>query len=104
MLKRNIALVMVFVALLATWAMLGTAFAQKAPPKNADKLALGEDEVKQLLSLMDTDKNGKISREEYMKFMAAEFDRLDTDKSGELDVKELTKTQLRVVPPAHHTR
>ena len=30
-----------------------------------------------------------------MTFMEAEVDRLDTDKSGELDVKELTQSQLR---------
>jgi Ca2+-binding EF-hand superfamily protein len=46
---------------------------------------------------MDADKNGKISRAEFMAFMAAEFDRLDVDKSGELDVKELEKSQLMVV-------
>jgi Ca2+-binding EF-hand superfamily protein len=49
---------------------------------------------------MDTDKNGKISKQEYMEFMAAEFDRLDKDKSGELDVKELTLSKLRVSRPA----
>jgi Ca2+-binding EF-hand superfamily protein len=40
---------------------------------------------------MDTDKNGKISKAEFIKFMEAEFDRLDKDKSGELDAKELTR-------------
>jgi hypothetical protein len=75
----------------------GIAIGQKTtPPKPPDKLAIGEDEVKQLLLLMDTDKNGKISKQEYMNFMAAEFDRLDKDKSGELDPKELTQSQLRV--------
>jgi Ca2+-binding EF-hand superfamily protein len=73
------------------------AFAQRASvPKAQDKIALGESEVKQLLLLMDTDKNGKISRKEFMDFMAAEFDRLDVDKSGELDVNELTKSRVRV--------
>jgi Ca2+-binding EF-hand superfamily protein len=73
-----------------------TAAPQKASPKPQDKLALGLDEVKQLLLLMDTDKNGKISKQEYMAFMAAEFDRLDVDENGELDAKELTKSSLRV--------
>jgi Ca2+-binding EF-hand superfamily protein len=45
--------------------------------------------------MMDTDKNGKISKKEFMDFMSAEFDRLDEDKSGELDVKELAQSQLR---------
>jgi hypothetical protein len=31
-----------------------------------------------------------------MNFVAAEFDRLDTDKSGELDIKDLAQSQLRV--------
>jgi Ca2+-binding EF-hand superfamily protein len=69
---------------------------QKASnPRQADTVALGEDEVKQLLLLMDTDKNGKVSKQEFMKFMEAEFDRLDKDKSGELDPKELSQSRLR---------
>ena len=64
-------------------------------PKAQDKKALGVGEVKELLLLMDTDKNGKISRQEYMQFMQAEFNRLDVDKSGELDPKELTESELR---------
>jgi hypothetical protein len=63
------------------------------------EVAAGEVDVKQLLLLMDTDKNGKISRKEFLDFMAAEFDRLDTDKSGELDIKELEKSQLTTT---HH--
>jgi hypothetical protein len=75
-------------ALVATWAILGTAVAQKAAvPKPQDKLALGEPEIKQLLLLIDTDKSGKISKEEWMKFMEAEFDRLDKDKKGQLDTR-----------------
>jgi len=53
-----------------------------------------------LLLLMDTDKSGEISRQEYMSFMSAEFDRLDKDKSGELDVRELAQSQFRASRPA----
>jgi Ca2+-binding EF-hand superfamily protein len=67
---------------------------QPTPPKTPGKAALADENAKEILLLMDTDKNGKISRDEWMKFMAAEFDRLDTDKSGELDPKELTKARL----------
>jgi len=96
--RTNIALVIVVLAVLvATWATLGTAVAQRASvPKPQDKLALGEPEVKQLLLLMDTDKNGKITKQEWMKFMEAEFDRLDKDKSGDLDANDLRQSQLRV--------
>lgn len=61
-----------------------------------DKLAIATANAKQLLLLMDTDKNGKISKQEWMNFMSAEFDRLDTDKSGELDPKELLDSQVSV--------
>jgi len=96
--RTNIALVILVLAVLvATWATLGTAVAQRASvPKPQDKLALGEPEVKQLLLLMDTDKNGKITKQEWMKFMEAEFDRLDKDKSGDLDANDLRQSQLRV--------
>src|SRR5580692_427394 len=81
--------------LLAAGAGIGTAVAREQPSHPQDKVALGEDEVKQLLMLLDTDKNGKVSKQEFMKFMQAEFDRLDKDKSGELDVKELTQSQVQ---------
>jgi hypothetical protein len=95
--RTNIALIILVIAvLIATWALPRTAVAQRqSVPKPQDKLALGEDEVKQLLLLMDTDKNGRVSRQEFIKFMEAEFDRLDKDKSGDLDVKELAQSQLR---------
>jgi EF hand len=88
--------VVVMVVLIAAGVLLGTAGAKKTNPKPEDKLALGEKEVKELLLLMDTDQNGKISKQEYMRFMEAEFERLDKDKSGELDVKELTQSRLQV--------
>ncbi len=86
------------VMLIAIWGALATAPAQTkaAAPQPQDKLALAEGEVKQLLLLMDTDKNGKISKQEWMNFMEAEFERLDKDKSGELDVKELAQSKFRV--------
>jgi hypothetical protein len=96
--RTSVIRIIVFVAMLAvSGAMLPTGVAPKAStPKPRDKLALGEDEVKQLLLLIDTEKKGKISKQEWMKFMEAEFDRLDKSKNGELDVKELTQSRLRV--------
>ena len=93
-------IVRVIVVLVATWVVPWVAVAQKAAvPKPQDKLALGENEVKQLLLLLDTDENGKISKQEWMKFMEAEFDRLDKDKKGLLDAKELAQSKLRVSHP-----
>jgi EF hand len=89
------------IALLAMLALasatLRRGVAQKAAvPKPQDKLVIGEEEVRQLLLLIDTDKSGKISKQEWMRFMEAEFDRLDKSKSGKLDVNELTQSRLRV--------
>ena len=82
-------------ALLVAGATLGTASAQKASvPKPQNNLALGEEQVKQLILLMKTDGQGKISKQEYMKFMEAEFERLDKEKKGELDVKQVAHRDL----------
>lgn len=63
-----------------------------APNSNSQELA--EAYTKKLLFLMDTDKNGKVSKREFMNFMSREFDRLDTNHDGELDVNELGKWQV----------
>ena len=66
-----------------------------------DKIDAGVSPTKHLLLLMDTDKNGKVSKDEFMKFMDAEFERLDLNHDGELDVKELTQLRVR---PIYNTR
>jgi len=86
-------------ALTAVLAMQSAAPAQKdSAPKPVDNLALGADDVKQLLLLIGADKNGKITKHEWMSFMEAEFDRLDAKRTGELDAKELAESKLRVSP------
>jgi Ca2+-binding EF-hand superfamily protein len=88
-------IVVVIAVLVATVTLMGTAAAQKASvPKPQNKLAIGEDHVRQLLPLMDTDKNGMVTKQDFMKFMEAEFTRLDKSKKGELNVKELTQSTL----------
>jgi EF hand len=93
--------ILLFVPAVAVLFVLGavktSSFAQKdSVPKPRNTLALGEDEVKQLLLLIDTNKSGKITKQQWMKFMDAEFDRLDTNKTGELDARELAQSRLRV--------
>ena len=50
----------------------------------------------ELLRLMDVDENGKVSKAEYMRFMEAEFNRLDINHDGELDVKELGASRYHI--------
>jgi hypothetical protein len=80
---------------IALFAAMVTALAgqKTATPRAQDKVAAGEADTKRLLLLMDQDKDGKVSKEDFMKFMEAEFDRLDKKKEGNLDVKELTQPQ-----------
>ncbi len=69
-----------------------------SPPSHlskASKIAAAEDYTKKLLLLMDTDKSGRVSKEEFMSFMAKVFDQLDTNHDGQLDVKELAKFRER---------
>jgi len=74
---------------------LGTQ-APKIEARKEKKLAKGEREAKKLLLLMDADQNGKVSKQEFMSFMEAEFERLDVNKDGELDVKELTESRVQI--------
>jgi hypothetical protein len=69
----------------------GAARGADAPAASApaQKLITGLTPTAQLLQLMDTDKNGKVSKEEFMRFMEAEFEYADKNKDNELDPKEL---------------
>jgi hypothetical protein len=90
-------IIVAITVLIATGTMLVNAAAQKASvPKPQDKLTMGEEEVRHLLLLMDSNKKGMVSKQEYMRFMEAEFERLDKSKQGELNVKELTQSNLTV--------
>jgi hypothetical protein len=100
MFKRATLLVILLAAVLfGIGTNLRSTFAQKASaPKQQDKLALGEEDVRRLMLLIGPNENGKITKQEWMKFMESEFDRLDKDKSGELDAKELSRSRLTVSP------
>ncbi len=83
--------------LFALGAVQNTAVPQKsAVPKPRDNLVLGEDEVKRLMLRIDPNERGKITKQKWVKFMEAEFDRLDKNKSGELDARELAQSRSQV--------
>lgn len=91
--RRNL-----FIAMLIA-ATLGVGVAQKSVQKQSDKNVMAIENVKQLLLIMDTDKKGKISKQEWMKFMEAEFDMLDLEKKGELDQTEIHRSTFYAKQP-----
>src|SRR5215470_19998638 len=85
----------ILTVLVAVGTLFTTAAAQKSSvPKVHDLLVMGEEHVKQLLPLMNANREGMVSKQEFMKFMESEFDRLDKEKKGELDVRKLTQSEL----------
>jgi EF hand len=96
---NKLRVVVILPALFITVAMLGNRIlAQKdgGAVHVATNVGAGQPEVKQLLFLMDTDKNGKVSKQEFMNFMSQEFDSLDVNRDGVLDVQELTRPGARL--------
>jgi EF hand len=59
-----------------------------------EQLEAADSPSEKLLSRMDQDRDGGVSKEEFLNYMAAEFDRLDTDKNGKLDADELKKLRV----------
>jgi 5S rRNA maturation endonuclease (ribonuclease M5) len=88
--RNKLTAILITTVLLVFAAVIATAAQKASVPKPQNRVALAEDQVKHLLLLMDADKTGKISKQQFMQFMEAEFERLDTAKKGELDVKQLT--------------
>ena len=79
--------------------LLTAATAQKSSvPRVHDLLVMGEEHVKQLLPLMNANKEGMVSKQEFMKFMAAEFDRLDKEKKGEFGRTEADTIRIERQP------
>ena len=75
-------------------ALIGAAAAQKMETRTPDKWVLAEDHTRALLLLMKTDGTSKISKKEWMKFMEAEFDRLDKERKGVVDPQALEQANM----------
>lgn len=94
---------MLAAALLATGLVAASiVIADEPPAASVSKLQSGLSSTSQLLQLMDTDKSGKVSKAEFMRFMEAEFELADINKDGELDPKELKHFVYILTHPVTH--
>jgi hypothetical protein len=51
-------------------------------------------DVRQLVQMMDKDKDGTVSKDEFLQFMGQVFDRADVNKNGKLEPEELQQTSI----------
>jgi hypothetical protein len=77
---------------IATYAVAPSSAQKANVPIHQDVVALAQPKVIEVLPLMDTDRNGKISKRDFMNLMEAVFDRLDKDKKGELDPRQFRQS------------
>jgi Ca2+-binding EF-hand superfamily protein len=68
--------------------LVGTMSTSAFAASNRTRAAADRD-VKELLRLMDKDQNGAVSKDEFLQFMSQTFDRLDVNRSGQLEPNEL---------------
>ena len=60
-----------------------------AQSKNTKATATRDAYARQLLRAMDKDKDGTVSKQEYLDFMSGTYNRLDVKKNGQLTEEEL---------------
>jgi hypothetical protein len=48
-----------------------------------------EADVRSLVRMMDRDQNGTVSKDEFLQYMGQVFDRLDVNRSGQLETTEV---------------
>jgi Ca2+-binding EF-hand superfamily protein len=81
----------------ATIALMAVSLVALSVPASAfseNTLTKGERDARHLMHLMDRDRNGQVSKAEFMQFMEQEFDRLDRDRNGQLNSDEFSRTGI----------
>lgn len=81
MTRRTIALIAT--SLLVSTVSTAALAVSKRTASTADR------DVRTLVRMMDNDMNGVVTKDEFMQFMGQTFDRLDVNKSGTLEPREL---------------
>ena len=85
---RNRSTIFVVGVSLAVGVISTSAIAQS---KNTKATATRDAQARQLLRAMDKDKDGTVSKQEYLDFMSGTYNRLDVKKNGQLKEEELRR-------------
>lgn len=56
--------------------------------------AKAQSDARQLLRMVDRGQNASVSKDEFLQFMSQTFDRLDVNKSGQLEPDELRQLTI----------
>jgi hypothetical protein len=87
-------------ALALALAAASPAIAASAAPKGASETAGGQADfakrfwIKPRMKAMDTNKDGMVSRDEYMDYMGKQYDMMDHGKKNMLDAKAFTDSRM----------
>ena len=81
------------------WVISPNAIAADAMAK--DNEAIGR-YTQDIIDRMDSDKNGEVSKAEFLDFMSKEFDALDVNHDGKLQQKEIVNKEM-LINRAKHT-
>jgi hypothetical protein len=57
-------------------------------------VAAAKSDIREVLRLMDKDVSGTVSKQEFMQFMSETFDRLDVNRSGQLEPAEMRPMKI----------
>ena len=82
------------VALIGMSLMIGSASTNAFAVSKRTAAAASAD-VRALVRMMDKDQNGTVSKEEFLQYMGEVYDRLDINKSGQLEPNEVRSLASR---------
>ena len=77
-----------FVALISMALAIGSISTSAFAVSKGTAAAAAAD-VRALVRMMDRDQNGAVSRDEFLQYMGQAFDRLDINRSGQLEAAEV---------------
>jgi hypothetical protein len=74
---------------------IGTAIARESVSPRQDSVTMGQEEIQRLLPLMDRDKDGTVSKQEFTAYVDAEFARLEKNKNGDALLESARQREAR---------